>query len=245
MPFHVISAQGRRALLSAPSLVLLAVVMVALVLLAAAPQALAQSDNPAAPAAATPQPSVPPTTAASPAPGPEAAPTAPAGGNVLPTTRVAAPVQKPRPRKPPTVVATGQPPAPTEQQVVARRNEKFDAARRTIYTNVGAGSYEVTRQAIEALPQGNNTALDKALLQFPGVTQDSAASGELHVRNEHANLQFRINGIMLPDGVGGFGQILDTGIVGTMALLTGALPAQYGLRTAGVAIPIPLRASIS
>src|SRR5436305_15169293 len=39
---------------------------------------------------------------------------------------------------------------------------------------------------------------------------------------------------MLPDGVGGFGQILDTGIVGTMALLTGALPAQYGLRTAGV-----------
>ena len=72
------------------------------------------------------------------------------------------------------------------------------------------------------------------LLQFPGVTQDSAASGELHVRNEHANLQYRINGIMLPDGVGAFGQILDTGIVGSLALLTGALPAQYGLRTAGV-----------
>ena len=72
------------------------------------------------------------------------------------------------------------------------------------------------------------------LLQFPGVTQDSAASGELHVRNEHGNLQYRINGIMLPDGVGAFGQILDTGIVGSLALLTGALPAQYGLRTAGV-----------
>src|SRR5258705_13739895 len=39
---------------------------------------------------------------------------------------------------------------------------------------------------------------------------------------------------MLPDGVGAFGQILDTGIVGSLALLTGALPAQYGLRTAGV-----------
>src|SRR6185295_4786480 len=63
---------------------------------------------------------------------------------------------------------------------------------------------------------------------------DSAASGELHVRNEHANIQYRINGIMLPDGVGAFGQILDTGIVGNLALLTGALPAQYGLRTAGV-----------
>ena len=66
------------------------------------------------------------------------------------------------------------------------------------------------------------------------MSQDSAASGDLHVRNEHANLQYRINGIMLPDGVGAFGQIINTGIVGSMALITGALPAQYGLRTAGV-----------
>ena len=92
----------------------------------------------------------------------------------------------------------------------------------------------MNQQALEALPQGTNTPLDKALLQVPGVSQDSAASGELHVRNEHANLQYRINGIMLPDGVGAFGQIIDTGIVGSLALITGALPAQYGLRTAGV-----------
>jgi hypothetical protein len=121
----------------------------------------------------------------------------------------------------------------TQQQVVAGQNEKFDETRRNIDTPIGATSYQVTHQNIEALPQGTNTALDKVLLQFPGVTQDSAASGELHVRNEHANLQYRINGIMLPDGVGAFGQILDTGIVGSLALLTGALPAQYGLRTAG------------
>ena len=30
----------------------------------------------------------------------------------------------------------------------------------------------------------------------------------LHVRNDHANVQFRINGVMLPDGVTGFGSIL-------------------------------------
>jgi len=54
------------------------------------------------------------------------------------------------------------------------------------------------------------------------------------VRNEHGNIQYRINGIMLPDGLSGFGQILDTGIVGRLSLITGALPAQYGLRTAGV-----------
>src|SRR5205807_3551433 len=135
---------------------------------------------------------------------------------------------------PPRQGVTNQPPAPTEAQVVAQQTQVLDAARQTILAPTGATVHQVNRQAIEAMPQGNNATLDKVLLQFPGVTQDSAASGELHVRNEHANIQYRINGIMLPDGVGAFGQILDTGIVGSLALLTGALPAQYGLRTAGV-----------
>jgi len=200
-----------------------------------------QNDNtPQQPQATpTPQPSASP--AAEPPPAQAGAPPSavqqPAAGNVLPETRVVAPVERRQPRKPPTRVVTNQPPAPTQTQaqVVAAQNDKLDAARKTIFTTAGAGSYEVTHQAIEALPQGINTTLDKVLLQLPGVTQDSAASGELHVRNEHANLQYRINGVMLPDGVsGGFGQFLDSGIVGSMSLLTGALPAQYGLRTAGV-----------
>jgi outer membrane receptor protein involved in Fe transport len=169
--------------------------------------------------------------------------TAAAAGNgttALPQIEVTAPRRAQPPRRPRTRVTTGQrretPAAPpqTEAQVIAGKNEKFDEARRSIVAPIGAGTYELNQQAIEALPQGTNASLDKVLLQFPGVTQDSAASGELHVRNEHANVQYRINGIMLPDGVGAFGQILDTGIVGSLALLTGALPAQYGLRTAGV-----------
>jgi hypothetical protein len=32
-------------------------------------------------------------------------------------------------------------------------------------------------------------------MQAPGVSQDSAASGLVHVRNNHANVQFRINGV--------------------------------------------------
>jgi outer membrane receptor protein involved in Fe transport len=162
------------------------------------------------------------------------------GTTALPEISVIAPKRVQPPRRPKTRVTTGKPrqtPAPepqTETQVVAGQNTKLDEARQKILAPVGANSYEINHQAIEALPQGSNTPLDKVLLQLPGVTQDSAASGELHVRNEHGNLQYRINGIMLPDGVGAFGQILDTGIVGSLALLTGALPAQYGLRTAGV-----------
>jgi outer membrane receptor protein involved in Fe transport len=167
---------------------------------------------------------------------------APAGSDTtkLPGITVVAPHRAQPPRRPKVRVVTGQrretpaAPPPTEAQVVAGQNTKFDEALHMIDAPIGATSTQINHQAIEALPQGTNASLDKVLLQFPGVTQDSAASGELHVRNEHANIQYRINGIMLPDGVGAFGQILDTGIVGSLALLTGALPAQYGLRTAGV-----------
>jgi len=165
---------------------------------------------------------------------------APSSATQLPEISVTAPRISQAPRRPKKPVLTGErretpAAAPqTEAQVVAGKNEKFDEARRTIDAPIGATSHQINHQNIEALPQGANATLDKVLLQFPGVTQDSAASGELHVRNEHANVQYRINGIMLPDGVGAFGQILDTGIVGSLALLTGALPAQYGFRTAGV-----------
>ena len=232
---HIRSRRFRRSLLlSVSSLVLVA---------ASGAPVLAQTDSasPTPPAAATPQPpvappepqvSAPPATQQTETP---AAPQQATGGNVLPETRVVAPAERRQPRTPPPrQVVTNQPPAPTEAQVVAQQTQVFDAARQTILAPAGATSHQVNRQAIEAMPQGNNATLDKVLLQFPGVTQDSAASGELHVRNEHANIQYRINGIMLPDGVGAFGQILDTGIVGNLALLTGALPAQYGLRTAGV-----------
>ena len=185
------------------------------------------------------------TPAPAPTPAPAVAPAAPAtptesGVTALPQIEVVAPRRAQPPRPPKTRVITAQrretPAAPpqTEAQAVAGQNTEMDEARHNIVAPTGANSYEVNHQAIEALPQGANTTLDKVLLQTPGVSQDSAASGELHVRNEHANLQYRINGIMLPDGVGAFGQILDTGIIGSLSMLTGALPAQYGLRTAGV-----------
>jgi hypothetical protein len=86
-------------------------------------------------------------------------------------------------------------------------------------------TYELGHEDIEALPQGSNTPIDKVLLQAPGVTQDSAASGNLHVRNDHANLQYRINGIIIPDGVSGFGQLLETSFAGSASLITGRAPS--------------------
>ena len=108
------------------------------------------------------------------------------------------------------------------------------AQRDQILPKAGANTYTLDKNAIETLPQGDNTTIDRVLLQAPGVSQDSAASGDLHIRNEHANLQYRVNGILLPDGVSGFSQAIDTSLIKSLAVIDGALPAQYGLHTAGL-----------
>ena len=117
---------------------------------------------------------------------------------------------------------------------MAAKGRSFDQARSNIFTTIGTTSSTISHNTIEDLPQGPNTTVEQVLLQAPGVSQDSAANGSIHVRNDHANVQYRINGILLPDGVTGFGSIFDTSFIGSIALVTGALPAEYGLRTTGL-----------
>ncbi len=112
----------------------------------------------------------------------------------------------------------------------------LDQARdQNLLPKIGASTYTVTRDTIESLPQADNTPIDKVILQMPGVSYNSAVSNpSFHVRGEYANVQTRINGVVVPEGVSGLGPFLDTNFIGSMSLLTGALPAEYGLRTAGV-----------
>jgi hypothetical protein len=128
-------------------------------------------------------------------------------------------------------------------EALTQKGNSFDQARSNLYTTIGTTSDTKSHETIEALPQGANAPVEKVLLQAPGVSQDSAASGLIHVRNDHANVQFRINGVMLPDGVTGFGSIFDTRFIGSVSLVTGALPAEYGLRTVGL-VDITTRSDI-
>jgi len=143
-------------------------------------------------------------------------------------------------RPPPSDISAGTgpigsfPPAGGGVDPSAIAARKLNEARDRIFTSIGTSVSTISGQEIDALPQGTNQQFDKLLLQTTGVAQDSAASGNFHVRNEHANVQTRVNGVLLPDGVSGFGQFLETGFVGNLSLITGALPAQYGLRTAGL-----------
>lgn len=109
---------------------------------------------------------------------------------------------------------------------------RLNQSRNSLSPDTGGSKYTFSQQAIQDLPQGANTPLNQVILQAPGVAQDSY--GALHVRGDHANLQYRINGIQLPEGITGFGQVLSPRFAQSISLLTGVLPAEYGLRTAGV-----------
>ena len=138
-------------------------------------------------------------------------------------------------RAPSHVVAAPSNSATVAQAALDAKMTELDRARDNLLPTIGASTYTITRDAIEKLPQADNTPIDKVVLQLPGVSYDSAvANPDFHVRNEYANVQTRINGVVVPEGVSSLGPFLDTNFIGSLSLLTGALPAQYGLRTAGV-----------
>jgi outer membrane receptor protein involved in Fe transport len=172
-------------------------------------------------------------------------PDAPATSNQtkMPEIVVTAPKSKPKPKRVArpapqggTVNAAAATDGPTAaQQALDAKMSSFDQSRNNLLTTIGASTYGITRETIENLPQGDYTPIDKVILQLPGVSYDSAVSNpSFHVRNEYGNVQIRINGVVLPEGVSGLGPFLDSNFIGGLSLLTGALPAEYGLRTAGV-----------
>jgi outer membrane receptor for ferrienterochelin and colicins len=121
------------------------------------------------------------------------------------------------------------PPVVDEVVVIARR---LNEARNGIQTQTGASTYTISAAAIGAQPGGDNSLLNQVVMQAPDVAQDSF--GQFHVRGEHNGLQYRLNGIILPEGISVFGQALDPRLISSITLITGALPAEYGLRTAGI-----------
>jgi outer membrane receptor protein involved in Fe transport len=114
-------------------------------------------------------------------------------------------------------------------EVVGRR---LDAARSQIQPSLGATRYDFSPDSLASLPQGQDAPLNQVLLQAPGVAQDSF--GQFHLRGDHANVQYRLDGVQLPEGLSVFGQALESRFTHGASLITGALPAQYGFQQAGV-----------
>lgn len=110
--------------------------------------------------------------------------------------------------------------------------QRLDAARNSLLPETGSTIYRFDRADIQRLPLGDSTPLNQVLLRSPGVVQDSF--GQFFVRGDHANVQYRINGVVIPEAISGFGQQLSTRFADRINVLTGALPAQYGYRTAAI-----------
>jgi outer membrane receptor protein involved in Fe transport len=213
-----------------------ALAIAAVVVLASRVEAQQQNEQ----LTAEPQQQAPPVTAPA-EPQPKRA-ASPVSQTRLPQIVVSAPKGKPKgrqtarlpvaPRLPPVAPEN---PVTVAQQALDASMNSMDQARNNLLPSFGASTYTMTRASILNLPQGENTPIDKLILQIPGVSYDSAVSNpNFHIRGEYANAQIRINGVVLPESVSGLGAYLATSFIGNMQFLTGALPAEYGLRTAGV-----------
>ena len=117
-----------------------------------------------------------------------------------------------------------------ETSVIA---DRLVRARNSLSPTTGGSVFHFDQDDIQNLPEGANTTFNQLLLQAPGVVNDSYKA--FHIRGDEGNVQYRINGIMIPEGITtGFGPIFDTRFFNRVDLLTGGLPAQFGFHTAGV-----------
>jgi outer membrane receptor protein involved in Fe transport len=130
-------------------------------------------------------------------------------------------------------------PTPPDQQPqkiegVTVTAQKLKEARIDLSPKIGTTVYTIDETFLGALSQGDATSFDDVLIHMPGVDKDSKASGSLHVRDDHGNVQYRVDGVQLPENISGFGTSIDSRYVSRIDFVTGTVPAQYGLRTAGI-----------
>ena len=92
-------------------------------------------------------------------------------------------------------------------------------------------TYSVSRKDVETLPRGNNNTVADVLQTVPSVSY--GALGQTHIRQDHANQQFRIDGVPIPDGVSStFTDVISPRMWERADIILGGMEAQYGNKTA-------------
>jgi outer membrane cobalamin receptor len=92
----------------------------------------------------------------------------------------------------------------------------------------------VTR--IDRMPTAvSSRGLESVLVAFPGFAQN--ANGAIHPRGAHNQMTYVVDGLPISDQLtGAFANSLDAGVVQTVELLTGNVPAEFGSKISGVAV---------
>ncbi|MGH7182244.1 MAG: TonB-dependent receptor, partial [Nitrospiraceae bacterium] len=92
-------------------------------------------------------------------------------------------------------------------------------------------TYQLSRKDVEILPRGNNNTVADVLLTVPSVAY--GALGQTHIRQDHGNQQFRIDGVPIPEGVSStFTDVISPRMWERADIILGGMEAQYGNKTA-------------
>ena len=107
-------------------------------------------------------------------------------------------------------------------------------AKKRVQTPAPTSSVEITKEKIAELPQGEAITLPKLITTTsPGVVQ--GPFGQMFIRGNHANIQYQIDGVQLPDSPSNtFGEAFSPRNIDHMELITGGIPAEYGQRLGAV-----------
>ena len=153
------------------------------------------------------------------------------------------------------VTATGQAPYRTSMHVAEGQNSSVEvhlqpatagntasgkemvmhvSAKRRVQDPAPTSSVEITKEKVEELPQGEAISLPKLVTTTsPGVV--AGPFGQMFIRGNHANIQYQIDGVQLPDSPSNtFGDAFSPRNIDHMELITGGIPAEYGERLAAV-----------
>jgi hypothetical protein len=111
---------------------------------------------------------------------------------------------------------------------IAVTAKRLNDARGGIQMHTSASTCTIDAAAQAATSGGDSTLHNQVII----VAQDSF--GQCHIRGADNGRQYLLNRIILTEGISVFGQSWDLRLSASMSLFTGALPAEYGSRTAGI-----------
>ncbi|HRI37776.1 MAG TPA: TonB-dependent receptor, partial [Nitrospira sp.] len=102
-----------------------------------------------------------------------------------------------------------------------------------IQTKASSETYSLSRKEIDILPRGNNNDLHDVLLTIPGAAYGSLK--QVHIRQDHANLQLRIDGVPIPDTVSStFSDVIAPRAWERADIVLGGMEANVGNKTAAL-----------
>ncbi len=108
------------------------------------------------------------------------------------------------------------------------------AKKKLTQSSSSVSSSQIDKSDIEMLPQGDNIKLPKLMATTtPGIV--SGPFGQSYIRGNHANIQYQIDGVQLPDSPSNtFGDAFTPRNIDHMEVITGGIPAEFGERLGGV-----------